>query len=139
MLRDAIKDAMKAAMKSKDSLTLSTTRMVLSTIKNKDVEVRVKGKVEADDTDILSILQNMVKQRRDSAKMYTDGGREELAQKEVDEIKVIERFLPKQMSSEEIDAAIAEIISATGASSMKDMGKVMGALRGNLQVKWTSV
>jgi len=130
MLREEIKNAMKEAMKAKDTVTLSTTRMVLSSIKNKDVEVRVKGKEEADDADILSILQNMVKQRRDSVKMYLEGGREELAAKENEEISVIERFLPKQMSEAEIEAIVAETIAATGAASMKDMGKVMGAIRG---------
>lgn len=129
MLREEIKNAMKEAMKAKDSIALSTTRMILSAIKNKDVEVRVKDKEEADDADILSILQNMIKQRKDSAKMYLEGGREELAQKENDEISVIERFLPKQMSEEEIEAAVSEVVASTGASSMKDMGKVMGALR----------
>ena len=95
----------------------------------KDVEARGKGAKEASEAELLSMMQTMIKQRNDSIKMYLDGKRPDLADKEKAEIAVIERFLPKQMSEEEATAAIKAIIAETGASSMKDMGKVMGALK----------
>lgn len=128
-LRQRFTDAMKEAMKSGDKARLSTVRLVNSELKNKDVELRGLGKGEAGDEDILALLQKMIKQRQDSIAMYEKGGRPELAAAEQAEIAVILDFMPKQMSDEEIDAAIRAAIADTGATSMKDMGKVIGVLK----------
>ena len=128
-LRQRFTDAMKEAMKSGDKARLSTVRLVNSELKNKDVELRGLGKGEAGDEDILALLQKMIKQRQDSIAMYEKGGRPELAAAEQAEIAVILDFMPKQMSDEEIDAAIRAAIADTGAASMKDMGKVIGVLK----------
>ena len=98
-------------------------------MKEKDVEARGKGQEKASDADLLAMMQNMIKQRNDSIKMYNDGNRQDLAEKEAKEIKIIERFLPKQMSEEEVETAIKSAIAETGAQSMKDMGKLMGVLK----------
>ena len=98
-------------------------------MKEKDVDARGKGAKDATEAELLSMMQTMIKQRNDSIKMYLDGNRPELAAKERKEIEIIERFLPKQMSDAEIEAAVRALISETGASSMKDMGKIMGALK----------
>ena len=103
--------------------------MIIAGQKEKDVEARGKGQEKATDTELLSMMQGMIKQRNDSIKMFMDGHRPELAEKEKAEIAVIERFLPKQMSPEEMEAAIKALIAETNASSMKDMGKIMGALK----------
>ena len=103
--------------------------MIIAGQKEKDVEARGKGQDKASDTELLSMMQGMIKQRNDSIKMYIDGNRPELAEKEKAEIAVIERFLPKQMSDEEVEEAIKSIIAEVAASSMKDMGKVMGSLK----------
>lgn len=129
MLRDAIQNAIKEAMKNHQPERLSTVRMILAGIKEKDVDARGKGKECAAEADLMSMMQTMIKQRQESAKMYRDGSRPELAEKEENEIKVIEEFLPKQMTDAEVEAAIASIIAETGASSMKDMGSVMSRLR----------
>ncbi len=129
-LRDAINNKLKEAMKAKDSITVSTLRLVNSTIKDKDIAARTADNREgiADDQ-ILSTLQTMIKQRIESAKMYKDGGRQELADKEEAEIKIIENFLPQQMSEDEVGAVVKEAISSIGAEGMKDMGKVMAELK----------
>jgi uncharacterized protein YqeY len=130
MLRDKINDGMKDAMKSQDKLRLSTLRLVNAAIKNADIEARGAGKEPLDDPALLALLQKMIKQREESVTLYEKGGRKELADQERGEIGVIASFLPKQMSDDEMNAAIAAAIAETGASSMKDMGKVIGALRG---------
>jgi uncharacterized protein YqeY len=130
MLRDKINDGMKDAMKSQDKLRLSTLRLVNAAIKNADIEARGAGKGPIDDGALLALLQKMIKQREESVELYEKGGRKELAAQERGEIAVIASFLPRQMSDDEMNAAIAAAIAETGASSMKDMGKVIGVLRG---------
>ncbi len=129
MLRDDVQNAIKEAMKNHEAERLSTARMILAGIKEKDVDARGKGKECAAEADLMSMMQTMIKQRQESAKMYRDGNRPELAEKEELEIKIIEGFLPKQMSDTEVDAAIAAVIAELGASSMKDMGAVMAKMR----------
>lgn len=129
MLREELQKALKESMLNKDTDTVSAVRLIIAGMKEKDVDARGKGLKEASDADLMSMMQSMIKQRNDSIKMYVDGKREDLAAKERKEISIIERFLPKQMSGQEIEAAVKTIIAATGASSMKDMGKVMGALK----------
>lgn len=129
MLRDDLQKALKEAMLAKDTLTTSAVRMIIAGQKEKDVEARGKGQEKATDAELLSMMQGMIKQRNDSIKMFIDGNRPELADKEKAEIAVIERFLPKQMSPAETEAAVKAVIAETGAASMKDMGKVMGGLK----------
>lgn len=131
MLREELKKQLVEAMKSKNDAVVSTIRLINAAIKQKDIEARPSGNTDGiDDAAILSLMQSMIKQRRESIDMYKKGGRPELAAAEQSEIDVIQTFLPQQMSEEEMKKAIADIIAATGASSIKDMGKVMGALRG---------
>jgi uncharacterized protein YqeY len=130
MLREKINDGVKEAMKSQDKPRLSTLRMVNAAIKNADIEARGGGKEPLDDGALLGLLQKMIKQREESVDLYEKGGRKELADQERGEIAVITGFLPKQMSEAEMTAAIAAAIAETGAASMKDMGKVVGVLRG---------
>jgi uncharacterized protein YqeY len=129
MLRDDINNAVKEAMKAKAERKLSTLRMVNSSIKNADIEARGQGKQPLSDEDILGLLQKMIKQRQESVELYDKGGRAELAAQEREEIEVISAYLPKQMSDDEVKAAIAAAITDTGAAGMKDMGKVIGALK----------
>ena len=129
MLREELQKALKESMLAHDAATTSAVRLIIAGQKEKDVEARGKGAKEATDAELMAMMQSMIKQRHDSIKMYLDGNRPELADKEKAEIAVIERFLPKQMSEEEAIAAIKAIIAETGALSMKDMGKVMGALK----------
>ncbi|MFD1747059.1 GatB/YqeY domain-containing protein [Rhizobium helianthi] len=129
MMRDTLATAMKEAMKAKDSRRLSTIRMVQSEIKSRDIANRGVGKDEASDDDILQILQKLIKQREESAKMYDEGGRAELAQQEREEIEVIRSFMPAQMSDDEILAAAKAVIAEINAEGMRDMGKVIAALR----------
>lgn len=131
MLREELKKQLIEAMKSKNDTVVDTIRLINAAIKQKDIEARPGGNTDGiDDGAILSLMQSMIKQRRESIDMYTKGGRPELAAAEQREIDVIQTFLPKQMSEEEMKKAIADVIAATGASGIKDMGKVMGALRG---------
>ncbi len=130
MIREQIKSKLIESMKAKDEKVTGTLRLINAAIKDKDIEVRPKGITEIDDTAILSLLQSMIKQRKESIDMYQKGGRADLAANEQSEIDVIQSFLPKQMTDEEIKSAIETIISETGASSVKDMGKVMGVLKG---------
>ena len=132
MIRDDIKTATIAAMKGGDKETTATLRMVSAAIKNRDIEARTGGAPADDDSLVTEVLQKMIKQRRESAEVYRKGGREDRAVTEEAEITVIERFLPKQMSDEEARAAITAIISETGASSMKDMGRVMALVKERL-------
>ncbi len=131
MLRDELKKQLVEAMKSKNDAVVGTIRLINAAIKQKDIEARPGGNMDGiDDAAILSLMQSMIKQRRESIDMYTKGGRPELAAVEQREIDVIQTFLPKQMSEDEMKQAISNVITATGASTIKDMGKVMGALRG---------
>ncbi len=130
MLREQITEAMKDAMRAREAETLSTVRMILAGIKDKDIAARPAGNATGiGDPEILSLLQSMVKQRRESVALYAQGGREDLVAKEQAEISVIERFLPKQMDATETDTAITAAIAESGAASIKDMGKVMAALK----------
>jgi len=132
MIRDEIKAALVTAMKGGDKAATGTIRLVQSAIKNRDIELRTSSATPDDDLVVTEVLQKMIKQRRESAELYRKGNREELAATEEAEIAVIERFLPKQMSDEEASAAIQAIIAETGASGMKDMGKVMGEVKSRL-------
>lgn len=132
MIRDDIKAATIAAMKGGDKGTTGTLRLVQAAIKNRDIELRTSDKAPDDDQLVTEVLQKMIKQRRESAELYRKGGREDRAAAEEGEIAVIERFLPKQMSDEEARSAISAIISETGASSMKDMGRVMALVKERL-------
>ena len=129
MIRDDIKAALVTAMKSGDKAATGTIRLIQSAIKNRDIELRTSSAAPDDDALVTEVLQKMVKQRRESVELYRKGNREELAAAEEAEIAVIERFLPKQMSDEEASAAIQAIIAETGASSMKDMGRVMAEVK----------
>ena len=129
MLRENINNAVKDAMRAKDERKLATLRMVNSTIKNADIEARGQGKPLLADGDILGVLQKMIKQRQESVELYDKGGRAELAAGEREEIAIISAYLPKQMSDDDVKAAIAAIIAETGAAGVKDMGKVIGALK----------
>lgn len=127
-MREAISAAMKDAMKAGDRQRLGALRLVSAAIKDRDIEARATGKPASDD-DLLQLLQKMVKQRRESASIYEDAGRTELAEQERAEIAVIQSFMPDQMSDDEARTAIAAVIAETGAAGMRDMGKVMAALR----------
>jgi uncharacterized protein YqeY len=132
MIRDDIKAATIAAMKGGDKETVATLRLVQSEIKNRDIEARTGGAPASDDQLVTEVLQRMVKKRRESADIYRKNGREDRAATEEAEIGVIERFLPAQMSEEEAQTRIQEIIAETGASSMKDMGRVMALVKERL-------
>ena len=129
MLRDDINNAVKEAMKAKEERKLSTLRMVNSTIKNADIEARGNGKPPLSDEALLGVLQKMIKQRQEAVELYEKGGRAELAAQEREEIAVISVYLPRQMSEEDVKAAIASAIGETGAASMKDMSKVVDVLK----------
>ncbi len=129
MIRDDINSALKEAMKAKNERAVSTLRMVNSTIKNADIEARGHGKGPLGEPELLALFQKMIKQRQESVELYDKGGRPELAAQEREEIAIISSYLPKQMSEDETKAAIAEAIKETGAAGMKDMGKVIGALK----------
>jgi len=129
MIRDDIKAALVAAMKGGDKAGTATIRLIQSAIKNRDIELRTADKVPDDNLLVTEVLQKMIKQRRESVELYRHGNREELASAEEAEIAVIERFLPKQMDDGEAGAAIQAIIAETGASSMRDMGRVMALVK----------
>lgn len=129
MLREDIQNALKEAMKNKDMKTVAATRLIIAGIKEKDVIARGKGEKEAGESDILSLMQSMIKQRKESQKIYEDADRHDLAAKEISEIEVIQSFLPSQLSEAETIAAIKAAISGTNSSSIKDMGVVMAELR----------
>ena len=129
-LRQTLNDAMKEAMKAKDAKRLATIRMVLAALKDRDIAARSETSRDlVGDDDILTLLAKMVKQREESASVYVQGGRPELAQNEQDEIAVIRAFMPRQMDEAEAKAAIAAVVAELGAASVKDMGKVMAALK----------
>lgn len=130
MLREDITNAMKDAMRAKDEATLGAVRMIMAKLKDADIAARPSGKTDGiGDDQILTLLQGMIKQRRESVELYEKGNRKDLADKEKAEIAVIERFLPKQMDEAAIKEAVQKAIAATGAASIKDMGKVMGELK----------
>ncbi|WP_457092089.1 GatB/YqeY domain-containing protein [Microvirga sp. P5_D2] len=129
MLRDRFTTEMKEAMKAGDKGKLGAIRLIQAALKDKDIEARGNGKEPLSDEEILSLLQKMVKQRQESITMYEQGGRDELAQQERNEVAVITSYLPQQMDEAETKAAIEAAITETGAASMKDMGKVVGVLR----------
>ena len=129
-LREKINEQFNAALKSKNKTLVSTLRLVLAAIKEKDIENRTKGKKEnVKDEEIIKVLRKMKKQRQDSSDLYKKGGRMELLEVEESEIKVIDSFLPKQLSDEETKKICEEIIKSLGASSIKDMGKIMGSIK----------
>ena len=130
MLRDDLKTALKDAMKAGDSASVSTLRLIAAALKDRDIAARSKGNTEGiDDGEVLSMLQTMIKQRQESAKLYREGGREELAAGEEGEIDTIRRFLPEQLDGDAILDAVQKAVAETGAGSVKDMGKVMGYLK----------
>ena len=129
MIRDDIKAATIVAMKGGDKESTGTLRMISAAIKNRDIEARTGGGTTDDDQLVTEVLQKMIKQRRESAEVYRKGGRADRAEVEEAEIAVIERFLPRQMSDDEARAAIAAIVADTGASSIKDMGRVMAEVK----------
>ena len=129
-LRERLQTSLKQAMKAKDAERLSTLRLVNAAIKDREIAMRGEGgETEVLEADILGILGKMVKQRQESARAYEEGGRLELAEKELNEVKVIEEFLPRQLGADEVDAAILAAIAEAGASSIRDMGKVMAVLK----------
>lgn len=128
-MRETVTNALKDAMRNKDKERLSTLRMVNAAFQDRDIANRGVGKGAADNDELLQILTKMVKQREESAKAYTDGGRPELADKERAEIEILREFLPVQMSEDEARAAIAAAVKEVGAESVKDMGKVMTELK----------
>ena len=130
-LKAQLTEDMKTAMKAKDSETLSTIRLVNAAIKQFEVDERT----EADDTKVTAIITKMIKQRKDSAKIYADAGRQDLADKEQAEIAVLQKYLPEMLSPEQIEAEVAAAIAQTGATGMGDMGKVMGVLKTQLAGK----
>ena len=130
MLRERLTQALKDATLSKDSCATATIRLVLAALKDRDIAARSKERTEGlDDDEILSLLQTMVKQRRESITMYEKGERPDLAEREAREIDVIQRFLPAQMDETSTAAAVGDVVTELGAEGLKDMGRVMGALR----------
>ncbi|HLI11714.1 MAG TPA: GatB/YqeY domain-containing protein [Alphaproteobacteria bacterium] len=130
MLRSRLTDALKTAMKARDDRTVSAVRLIIAKLKERDIEARAKGNMSGiGDDEMLQMMQGMIKQRRESIELYEKGGRHELAQKEKDEIAVIESFMPRQLSGAELEAAVKAAIGEVGASSVKDMGKVMARLK----------
>ena len=130
VLREEINNALKDAMRAGDKRRVSTLRLINSALKYADIEARGLGKPALGDDDVFALLQKMIKQRQESIELYEKGGREELAAQEREEIAIIAAYLPKQMSDEEAKAAIADAIKEVGAHGMRDMGKVMAALKG---------
>lgn len=129
MIRETLSTAQKDAMKAKDAARLSTVRLILAAIKDKDIANRGLGKEAASDDEILQLLAKMVKQREESVKIYIDGGRPELADKEREEIAVIQGFMPEQLSEEKVREICAAVVAELGAQGLKDMGKCVAALR----------
>ena len=128
-LKEQLKEAQKDAMRAKEKVRLGTIRMALAEIKQKEID----GKVELQDADVLAVLTKMVKQRKDSLQQFEAAGREDLAERERDEMEVIHSFLPQALSSDELENLVAEAMQETGAAGMQDMGKVMGWLKPKVQ------
>lgn len=129
MLREKIGDELKQSMKDKDRKRLSTLRLILAAVNDRDIALRGSGKDKADDEEVVDLLLKMVKQREESSRLYTEGGRQELADQELVEIGIIREFLPEQLSDEKLASVITEAIGETGAESLRDMGKVMTILK----------
>ena len=130
MLRSRLSEALKEAMKAKDARRVSTLRLILAAIKDRDIQARTDGVADGvPDEDILAVLQKMIKQRRESIEHYEAGGRLELAEQEQEEIAIIQEYLPKQLTEAETEAAAREAIEAVGAGGIKDMGRVMARLK----------
>lgn len=131
MLRTELSQSLKEAMRAKDMQAVSTVRLILAALKDRDIAARGDGNPDGvSDEEILQLLQKMIKQRQESIKMYEEGGRIELAAQEQSEIDIINRFLPQQLSDAEVEAEVEKVISEIGAASVKDMGRLMGELRG---------
>jgi uncharacterized protein YqeY len=130
-LKQLITDDMKLAMKAQDKPALKAIRMILGAIKQKEIDERI----ELDDNQVMAVIQKMVKQRKDSISQFSDAGRTDLVEVEEAELLIINKYMPKQLSQDEIEAAVVKAISDTGAESMKDMGKLMGILKGQLDGK----
>ncbi len=128
-MREELNDALKTAIKAQDKRRMATLRLINAAIKDRDIAARSSDKKSVSDTEVMEILAKMVKQRHESIKMYTDGKRPELAQREQEEIDIIETFLPKQLSDEEIHDAVLALMDELGCERLKDMGKTMGALK----------
>ncbi len=130
MFRTKLNDALKDAMRAKEACAVSTLRLILAALKDRDIAARGKGNSEGiSDEDILDLLQKMVRQRRESIELFKKGDRQDLADREAEEIVVIQRFLPKQLDSDQIRGAVQEVIEELGAATIKDMGRVMAALK----------
>ena len=129
MLRDEINTALKDAMKARDERCVSTLRLINAALQNADLEAQGRGKSVLSDEEIRGLLQKLIKQRQEAVELYDKGGRAELAARERGEIEIISAYLPKHMPEAEAKTAVAEVVKATGATSMKDMGKVMAALK----------
>ncbi len=132
-LKDRISDEIKTAMKARDKLRLETVRSVKKVILEKESEIRAKGREELSEAEELAVLTQLAKQRRDSITQYTDAGRTELADKEAQELAILEEYLPAQLSEAEVEAAVDEVIAQVGASGPRDMGKVMGPVMQKLK------
>ncbi len=130
-LKQLITDDMKLAMKAQDKSALKAIRMILGAIKQKEIDERIN----LDDTQVLAVIQKMVKQRKDSISQFSDAGRSDLVEVEEAELSIINNYMPKQLSEAEIEAAVVKTIADSGADSMKDMGKLMGILKGQLDGK----
>ena len=128
-MRETITAALKHATKAQDKRRMSTLRLMSAAIKDRDIAARTAGKTEATDAELLELFAKMIKQREESEKIYADAGRAELAGQEAEEIAIIREFLPTQLSGQEMDKAVVEAIAKAGASSVKDMGKVMAELK----------
>lgn len=129
-LREQLQEQIKEAMRARAAERLSGLRLISGAIKDREIALRAEGGTEVTEADMLAILGKMVKQRQESVRMYTEGGRLDLAEKERNEIKVIEEFLPRQLVGAEVEAAIAAAVAEVGATSVKDMGRVMAVLKG---------
>lgn len=130
MLRNRFNEALKTAMRARDVRAVSTIRLIMAALKDRDIAARGKGQTDGvDEENILSMLQTMIKQRRESIRLYEQGGRMELAERERTEIGIVERFLPSQLNDTEMQQAVAATIASTGATGIRDMGKVMAELK----------
>lgn len=129
-LREQLQEQIKEAMRARAAERLSGLRLISGAIKDREIALRAEGVTEVTEADMLAILGKMVKQRQESVRMYLEGGRQDLAEKERNEIKVIEEFLPRQLTGDEVEAAIAAAVAEVGATSVKDMGRVMAVLKG---------
>lgn len=130
MLRARLNEDLKVAMKAKDATATATLRLIMAALKDRDIAARSKGNTEGiKDTEILQMMQTMIKQRQESIAHYEQGGRCELADREAEEIKIIESFLPAQLSEKDVAAAVENVITELGATGIKDMGRTMGALK----------